>query len=112
MPEPGANEVLIQAEAFGVGQPDVLIRRGVYKWMPPLPVNPGNDVAGTVTAVGSEVSGITVGQKVLLSARDLPQRGGCYAEFVVAPADAVHLLPESVDLKEAVCLANYQVAWA
>jgi len=111
-PAPGPRDVQIRAEAFGVGQPDVLIRRGVYKWMPPLPVNPGNDVAGYVSAVGAEVSGIAVGQKVLLSARDLAQRGGCYAEFVVAPADAVHLLAETVDLEEAVCLANYQVAWA
>lgn len=111
-PHPSPGDVQIRAEAFGVGQPDVLIRRGVYKWMPPLPVNPGNDVAGRVTAVGSEVSNIPIGQKVLLSARDLAQRGGCYAEFVVAPADAIHILPESVDLQDAVCLANYQVAWA
>ena len=111
-PDPGPRDVVIRAEAFGVGQPDVLIRSGVYKWMPPLPVNPGNDVAGTVHAVGSEVSGIAIGQKVLLSARDLAQRGGCYSEFVAAPADAVHLLADSVDLQEAVCLANYQVAWA
>jgi len=111
-PEPGRRDVKIRAEAFGVGQPDVLIRRGVYKWMPPLPVNPGNDVAGTVAAVGREVDGIAIGQKVLLSARDLAQRGGCYSEFVAAPADAVHLLADGVDLQEAVCLANYQVAWA
>jgi NADPH:quinone reductase len=111
-PEPGPHEVQIRAEAFGVGQPDVLIRSGVYKWMPPLPANPGNDVAGRISAIGADVTDLVVGQKVLLSARDLAQRGGCYAEFVVAPADAVHVLPETVDLQDAVCLANYQVAWA
>jgi NADPH2:quinone reductase len=108
----GEHDVLIRAETFGVGQPDKLIRSGVYKWMPPLPANPGNDVAGRVEATGRGVSGIGVGQKVLLSARDLAQRGGCYAELVAAPADAIHLLPEQVDLEAAVCLANYQVAWA
>ena len=112
IPEPGPLDVQIRAEAFGVGQPDVLIRSGVYKWMPPLPANPGNDVAGRISAVGTGVADIAIGQKVLLSSRDLAQRGGCYAEFVVAPADAVHILPESVDLQDAVCLANYQVAWA
>jgi NADPH2:quinone reductase len=40
VPEPRANEVLIKAEAFGVGQPDALIRKGIYHWMPPLPANP------------------------------------------------------------------------
>ncbi|KAA0076685.1 zinc-dependent alcohol dehydrogenase family protein [Tardiphaga sp. P9-11] len=112
IPAPGPKEVQIKAEAFGVGQPDALIRRGVYKWMPPLPANPGNDVAGRISAIGHGVVGISVGQKVLLSARDLSQRGGCYAEYVVAPADAIHLLPDAVDLQDAVCLANYQVAWA
>jgi NADPH2:quinone reductase len=104
IPSPGPGEVQIRAEAFGVGQPDVLIRRGVYKWMPPLPVNPGNDLAGRISAVGTGVEGIRMGSKVLLSARDLPQRGGCYAEYVVAPADAVHLLDDGVDLESAVCL--------
>jgi NADPH:quinone reductase len=112
IPEPGPRDVQIKAEAFGVGQPDALIRRGVYKWMPALPANPGNDVAGRVSAVGKAVTGIGVGEKVLLSARDLSQRGGCYAEWVVAPANAVHILPESIDVEDAVCLANYQVAWA
>jgi NADPH2:quinone reductase len=114
VPQPmlGETDVLIRAEAFGVGQPDKLIRSGVYKWMPPLPANPGNDVAGRIEAVGSGVRDIKVGRKVLLSARDLAQRGGCYAELVAAPADAIHLLPEQVDLEAAVCLANYQVAWA
>jgi NADPH:quinone reductase len=111
-PQLGDNDVLIRAETFGVGQPDKLIRSGIYKWMPPLPANPGNDVAGRIEAVGSGVGDIRIGQKVLLSARDLAQRGGCYAELVAAPADAIHLLPEQVDLEAAVCLANYQVAWA
>src|SRR5689334_8051270 len=112
VPAPGAGQVQIRAEAFGVGQPDVLIRRGVYKWMPPLPANPGNDVAGRISALGSGVEGFAIGHKVLLSARDLSQRGGCYADYVVAPADAVHVLPDNVDLQAAVCLSNYQVAYA
>lgn len=111
-PVPGPQDVVIRAEAFGVGQPDALIRSGVYKWMPPLPANPGNDVAGYIDAIGSEVTSLKAGQKVLLSARDLSQRGGCYAEFVRAPADAVHPLADRVSFEEAVCLANYQVAWA
>jgi NADPH:quinone reductase len=112
MPALGEHDVLIRAKAFGVGQPDKLIRSGVYKWMPPLPAKPGNDVAGVIEAIGAQVTGIAVGQRVLLSARDLAQRGGCYAEYVAAPADAVHVLPENVAFEDAVCLPNYQVAWA
>jgi NADPH:quinone reductase len=112
VPAPGPGQVQIRAEVFGVGQPDVLIRRGVYKWMPPLPANPGNDLAGRITVLGSGVENVEIGQKVLLSARDLPQRGGCYAEYIVASADAIHLLPPGIELEAAVCLANYQVAYA
>jgi NADPH2:quinone reductase len=112
IPQPGRGEVQIAVKALGVGQPDALIRSGVYKWMPPLPANPGNDAAGLISALGEGVAGFAIGDKVLLSARDLAQRGGCYADYLVAPADAVHPLPAGVDLEEAVCLANYQVAWA
>src|SRR3954447_23215679 len=88
-PHLGETDVLIRAETFGVGQPDKLIRSGVYKWMPPLPANPGNDVAGRIESIGRGVRDIRIGQKVLLSARDLHQRGGCYSELVAAPAQAI-----------------------
>src|SRR5256714_12569840 len=88
-PQLGENDVLIRAETFGVGQPDKLIRSGVYKWMPPLPANPGNDVAGRVEAVGNEVRGIKGGQKDLLSAPEPAPRGGRYAGPVAPPAGAL-----------------------
>lgn len=112
VPEPRDNEILIKAEAFGVGHPDALIRKGIYPWMPPLPANPGNDLAGRIAGLGPGVSGLGLGQKVLLSARDLARRGGCYAEYIAVPADAVHMLPESADVEQAVALSNYQVAYA
>jgi NADPH2:quinone reductase len=111
-PAPGKGEVLIRAEAIGVGWPDVLIRTGKYKWMPPLPTSPGSDLSGRVAAVGEGVSKLKVGQKVLVTARELAQRGGCYTEFMVVPEAAPFALPDSVDLDEAACLPNYQVAWA
>lgn len=111
-PHVGDDDVLIRTETFGVGQPDVLIRSGLYKWMPPLPANPGNDAAGRIAAVGRKVKNFAVGQKVLLTARDLPRRGGCYAELISVPADVPYALPDNVELETAVCLANYQVAYA
>src|SRR3954453_18823217 len=102
MPAPGQREGLIPARAFGAGQPDKLIRSGVYKWMPPLPANPGNDVAGEIEAIGSQGTGISVGQRGLLGAPGLARAGGCYAEVVAAPADAVHVLPENVAFEDAV----------
>lgn len=111
-PAPGPGEVRVKAKAIGVGRPDVLIRNGSYKWMPPLPAIPGNEMAGVVDALSAGVSTWQIGDRVLLSSRELPQRGGCYAEYLCAPADALYALPESIDFDEAVNLPNFQLAQA
>lgn len=111
-PVPGPGEARVRAVAIGVGRPDVLIRQGVYKWMPPMPAIPGNEVAGVVDAIGPGVTAVSVGDRVLLSARELPQRGGGYAEFACAPAEALYALPDSIDFDAAVSLPNFQLAQA
>lgn len=112
VPAPGPGEVVVRAAAIGVGWPDVLIRTGVYKWMPPLPTSPGSDMTGTVAAIGPDVTALAVGDKVLVTARDLKQRGGCYTEYLLVPGAAPYRLPADIDLEAAACLPNYQVAWA
>lgn len=112
LPEPGPGEVRIRAAAIGVGRPDVLIRQGTYKWMPPLPAIPGNEVAGVVESLGKGVRDVVVGDRVLFSARELPQRGGGYAECVCAPAGALYALPDRIDFDAAVSLPNFQLAQA
>jgi NADPH2:quinone reductase len=112
LPQPGPGEARVRARAIGVGRPDALIRQGRYKWMPPLPAIPGNEVAGVVEAIGPGVSHVSVGSRVLLSARELPQRGGGYAEYACAPAEALYLLPDDIDFDAAVSLPNFQLAQA
>ena len=112
LPAPGPGEVRVRAHAIGVGRPDVLIRQGTYKWMPPLPAIPGNEVAGVVDAIGAGVKDMALGDRVLLSARELPQRGGGYAECVCAPAAALYALPDNIDFDAAVSLPNFQLAQA
>lgn len=110
-PKPAPGEVVIRAESIGVGWVDVMIRTGRYRWMPPLPTSPGSDMAGHVIAAGAQVDPGLLGQPVLLTARELSARGGCYTEELAVPASAVYVLPRDRDLDEAVCLPNYQVAW-
>ncbi|MFC5499131.1 zinc-dependent alcohol dehydrogenase family protein [Caenimonas terrae] len=112
LPEPGPGEARVRAVAIGVGRPDALIRTGRYKWMPPLPAVPGNEMAGVVDAIGPGVSEVTPGQHVLLSSRELPNRGGCYATFACAPASALYALPAAIDFDDAVSLPNFQLAHA
>lgn len=112
LPEPAPGEIRVRAHTLGVGRPDSMVRRGTYKWMPPLPCTPGNEMSGTVDALGQGVTGIAVGQPVLVSSRELTQRGGCYAQYLNLPAAAAIALPASLDLALAPALPNYQVAWA
>ena len=111
-PVAGPGEIVIRSRAIAVSVPDTLIRKGVYKWSPPLPANPGNEMTGTVETVGEDVAEFAPGQAVLLSARALPVRGGCYTEMIAVPAAAVHALPDGVDFEQAVILPSYVVAHA
>jgi NADPH2:quinone reductase len=109
LPDPtaGPGEVLVKAHAFGVGKPDVLLRSGVYKWMPPLPAVIGNEMSGHVIGVGAGVSHLALGQAVLVFGTG----GGRHAEMNAVPADIVTALPGGVDLDAAVCIPNYAIAW-
>jgi NADPH2:quinone reductase len=80
--------------------------------MPPLPAIPGNELAGVVDAVGPGASRLAVGERVLVSARELPQRGGCYAEYICVPEAVPFVLPASVSFDAAVSLGNFQLAIA
>lgn len=111
-PEPGPGTVRVRAKAIGVGRPDVMMRTGRYKWMPPLPGVIGNELAGIVDAVGAGADAAWLGRSVLVSARELETRGGCYAEQVIVPAQALIALPDEVDAAAAVALPNFQLAWA
>ena len=110
-PVPGPGQVLVRAHAIGVNMPEVLVRRGVYAWMPPLPAIPGIEMSGAVMEVGAGVRDLRVGQPVYVSARELVHRGGCYAEYIAVPEAAASALPDGVDLDAAAILAGYQVAY-
>lgn len=110
-PAPGPGAVRVRAEAIGVGVPDKLMLNGNYPWCPPLPVIPGNEVAGTVDAVGDGTTRFRKGDRVYVNSRELPQRGGGYAEAITVPAEAPFALPDGVSAAQAVTLGNYQLAW-
>jgi NADPH2:quinone reductase len=111
-PEPAPGEVRVRAEAIGVGRPDVLVRKGVYKWMPPLPTIPGAEMVGVIDRLGEGVQGVAIGERVLVSARELPARGGCYAEAICVPASALYAIPAQVQAVDAASLPNFQFALA
>lgn len=88
-PEPGAGEVLIEADAIGVNYIDTYFRSGLYPRE--LPFVLGAEVCGTVAAVGSDVAAIKPGDRVVTA-----QASGAYAEFCTAPANFIAYVPDNV----------------
>ena len=109
---PGPGEIAIRARACAVGWPDILVRRGHYPWMPPLPATLGFELSGHVEAIGANVVGLTIGQSVYLSSYDLGYSLGCYTDYAVVPASTVLAVPADVDLEQAANLGYVALAWA
>lgn len=96
VPQPGPDEVLVRVAAAGVNRPDVVQRQGLYP--PPLgaPSIPGLEIAGTVVAVGGEVSRWRAGDRVCALVA-----GGGYAEYCVAPAAQCLAVPAGMAMEDA-----------
>ena len=91
-PELASGQVLIKVLAAPINPSDVLTLTGQYGMLPPLPAIGGNEGVGDIEALGPEVSGLTVGQRVLL-----PVGIGTWSTHVVADAKKLMPLPNSAD---------------
>ncbi|MEV5840982.1 NAD(P)H-quinone oxidoreductase [Streptomyces sp. NPDC048179] len=98
-PVPAEGEVLVEVVASAVNRADIMQRQGFYDPPPGASPYPGLECSGRIIAVGSGVSGWSVGDEVcaLLA-------GGGYAEKVAVPAGQLLPVPEGVDLKQAAAL--------
>jgi NADPH:quinone reductase len=108
-PEPGPGQVLVRVRAAAANFPDVLMCRGDYQVRPPLPFTPGIELCGEIVALGPEVAGFAVGDRVL-GGPSLPC--GAYAEFAVMNSGSVFAAPEGLDDAEAAAFfITYQTGW-
>lgn len=98
-PQPKAGEVLVDIVAAGVNFPDVLIIQNKYQFKPELPFTPGNELAGTVRAVGAGVTTLKAGDRVF---GFVPH--GAFAEQIVAPASALIRMTDTMDFDTAAAL--------
>ncbi len=108
LPVTRPGEALIRVFAAGVNRPDVQQRMGAYP--PPAGASPvlGLEVAGEVAALGSEVTGLQLGDRVTALAN-----GGGYAEFCAVPASQCLPWPTGYDARRAAALPEtYFTVWA
>ncbi|WP_300583664.1 NAD(P)H-quinone oxidoreductase [Marivita sp.] len=107
-PTPKAGEILIKVAYAGVNRPDALQRAGLYNPPPDASPLPGLEAAGTVAAVGPDVSRWSVGDMVTAL---LP--GGGYAEYVTTYADHALPVPEGMPMDQAAALCEtYFTVWS
>ncbi|AWH95532.1 quinone oxidoreductase family protein [Dietzia psychralcaliphila] len=88
-PSPGPGEVLVRTTAVGVNYIDTYFREGIYRTE--LPYIPGSEGAGVVESVGEGTPDLVPGDRVAWC-----QTPGSYAQFVVAPAEALVAVPDGV----------------
>jgi NADPH2:quinone reductase len=94
VPKPKANEAVVKIAAIGVNFIDVYFREGRYP--APLPFVDGQEAAGTVTEVGSEVKTVKPGDRVAYTGVI-----GAYAEYAAVPADRLVHVPDEITDQQA-----------
>jgi NADPH:quinone reductase-like Zn-dependent oxidoreductase len=108
-PEPQEGEVLVRVHAAGVNPVDWKIRAGWMKdfWPSTFPYVPGADLAGVVDKVGPGVTTLQPGQEVFGRSS-----GGSYAEYSIAPANALALKPKTLSFDDAATIpVGATTAW-
>src|SRR2546423_12937945 len=101
------GDVRVAIHAAGINFPDILMAAGEYQLKPELPFTPGVEAAGEVTEIGEGVTGLSVGDRVIVK-----MRHGAYAdEAIVAPSQLTQL-PSTFDYAEgATFLAAHGTAY-
>jgi NADPH:quinone reductase len=106
-PVPEHGQVVVNVEAAALNYPDVLIVANQYQVSMPPPFTPGSEYAGTVTAVGPDVTDLKPGDRVFGTGFV----GAC-AEMVCTSASALHPIPDGVSATDAAAFGVvYQTAY-
>lgn len=103
----GPGQVRIAVTAAGVAFVDALLVQGLYQIKPPLPFTPGSELAGTVTEVAPDVTGLAVGDRVLAATLI----GGMATEVVVPARAAVKVPGTMSDGQAATFAQSYSTAY-
>jgi len=115
----GAHDVVIAVKSAAVGWVDLLMTSGQYQHVPEPPYTPGLEYAGEVAWLGAEVTGLAIGDAVLVDPFLAGPRSlgayrayGGFASYAVAPAMAVRPLPRGLSFDQACnLLGSYETAY-
>ncbi|MBY0441429.1 MAG: zinc-binding dehydrogenase [Mycobacteriaceae bacterium] len=127
IPDPGPGEVLVRVAYCGICHSDLSLINGTFPAQIPV-VTQGHEASGTIAKLGPDVSGWTIGDRVVIAAgrpcRSCPncRRGdstncqrmqlmafaydGAWAEYTLAQATGLTRVPDNVSLEQAAILAD------
>ncbi|HVC68959.1 MAG TPA: zinc-binding dehydrogenase [Acidimicrobiales bacterium] len=109
-PTPRPGELRLRVRAAAIGRPDALMCRGVYPFSPTLPFVPGQEVCGTVDAVGAGVD-VPLGTRLMAVTSFFDGHGG-FAEATIARSDTAFPVPEAMGDDDAAAFRiGYSTAW-
>ena len=94
--DPAENEIQVENKAIGINYIDTYIRSGLYP-PPSLPSGLGTEAAGVVSKVGSKVTHIKAGDRVVYAQSAL----GAYSSVHNVPADKAAILPNAISFEQA-----------
>lgn len=105
-PAAGVDQVLVEVGASSINPFDLTVLSGGAQSMAPLsfPATLGLDMSGTVAAIGQNVSGFAVGDKVYGTANAMFGASGAFAEFAATNADSIGIAPSNLSDSEAASL--------
>ncbi|MGH8961622.1 MAG: NADPH:quinone reductase [Jatrophihabitantaceae bacterium] len=106
VPQPGAVEVLVRAEAMAVNHVDTYVRSGAYRTSTPFPFVVGRDLVGTVVGLGSADVGFGPGDRVWCNSLGYGGRQGSFGQYAVVPTDRLYPLPDGADPRDAVSVLH------
>lgn len=101
---PGADELRIKVEAIGLNRAEVMFREGAYLEVPEFPSRLGYEAAGVVEAIGANVDGFKIGDKVSTVPAFSMGQYGVYTENAVVPVHAVAHYPASFSAQQATAI--------
>jgi len=93
-PVAGAGEVVVEVKATALNFFDTLIIDNKYQFKPEMPFSPGAEIAGDIIEIGSGVSDVQIGDRVM----SYVAWGGC-RERVAVPVNKIVKIPNQIDYK-------------
>jgi NADPH:quinone reductase-like Zn-dependent oxidoreductase len=112
LPVPAPDEVRLRIHAIGINRTELTLRSGRSPIKPKLPTGIGFEAAGEIDAMGADITGYTIGDRVALIPTYSAAQYGLYGDVSLAPGRSLVRIPDEMSFTEAAATwVAYGTAW-